>query len=268
MKRLNLLLGTLIAAHTLLTAPALAVSAASVEDVYRAMAEIGMPAAFIQDTRNQFPNTVHDDDGMELNGEYHTYEEWETLILENGIDFVFEIIADEFCVDKDRLIEYYMRMNETTAPPADEPAQTTTTTAVTGPGGIAFSDMTLQQKREYIMSLPEDERIAFLASLTPEERNSILRQLDSNRQNQAMQGMLDIAQQLGMHAAVDIDDDGNVRMSLRDENGNLLDSSSITLHVDATGWNTTLPVLGAAAVMLGAAGGLLFLTRRCNKQEE
>lgn len=268
MRRLRLWLGTLGAMLSLLTVPALNVSAATVEDVYSAMEAIGMPAAFIQDTRNQFPNTVHDDDGMELNGEYHTYADWAVLIRGNGMDYVFGVIAEEFCVDKDALVEYYMNLNQTTAPSADEPSQTTTTTAVTTPDGKTFADMTPDEKHAYIMSLPEDERIAFLASLSPAERNDLLKHMDQSKLQGVMQGMADIASQMGMHVTVDSAGDGSLSFSVRDDAGNLMDSTSLGLRVDATGWNTTLPVLGASAVMLGAVGGLIYLSLRCKNQEE
>jgi hypothetical protein len=38
--------------------------------------------------------------------------------------------------------------------------------------------------------------------------------------------------------------------------------------VDATGWNTTVPVLAGSGMILLSVGGLLLLTRRTGKQED
>ncbi len=46
----------------------------------------------------------------------------------------------------------------------------------------------------------------------------------------------------------------------------MIDVSSVGTSVDDTGWNTTVPVLGGSAMILGAVGGLILLTRRQRRE--
>lgn len=245
---------TLCAAAASLAVPVSA--AATIEDVWQAMSEAGMPEAFILDTRNQYPNSVHDDKGMEMNGVYRTYEEWVTLIHENGAMYVWSVIAEEMCVPVEALIEHY---NQKSDPSHQDDPPYEPSVKPEKP----FAEMTLEEKRAYVASLPEEERAAFLANLSPEERNSILKQLDPDKKQDVVQGVVDLGKQMGM--TVTVDDADSFRFSVRDRNGNLVDSASFGLTVDPTGWNTTAPVLAASGMILLSLGGMLYLIR---KQEE
>lgn len=245
---------TLCAAAAYLGMPVSA--AATIEDVWQAMADAGMPDAFILDTRNQYPNSVHDETGMEMNGVYHTYDEWVALIHENGAEYVWRIIAEEMGVPVEQLIEYYdqksdpAHQDDPPYEPSVEPEK-------------PFADMTMEEKRAYVNALPEEERAAFLANLTAEERNSILKQLDPQKKQEVVGSVVELGKQMGM--TVTVDDADSYKFSVRDQNGTLIDSASFGLTVDPTGWNTTVPVLAASGMILLSLGGMLYLIR---KQEE
>lgn len=249
--------GILSAAAVLLASAALSITAgaATVEDVYAAMAEAGMPASFIQDVKNQFPHTVHDENGMEMNGEYRSYGEWVTVIRENGAKYVWGTIADEMGVSAEDIMQYYENKQ------ADEPGEPY---APTVEPEKPFAQMTLEEKRAYVDALPESERAEFLANLTPEERTSILKQLDPEQKQNVISGMVELGQQMGM--TVTVDDTESFKFSIRDQSGTLIDATSFSLSVDPTGWNTTVPVLLSTGMIALGAGGLILLTFR--KKEE
>ena len=251
------------ASAMLLTVPAFA--AATVEDVYQAMEDVGMPAGMIQDTRNQFPNMLHDENGMEMNGQYRSYDEWVALIHENGAAYVWAAIAEEMGVSPEKLADYYRKKyaDQDDSPEKEKPAPFEPSVKPDKP----FAEMTLEEKRAYVDSLPEDERVPFLGTLSPEERSSILRQLDPDRKRDIVAGMSDTADQMGMHVSVDDLSDGNLKISVRDSDGNLLDASSLGLSVDPTGWDMTVPVLCGGMMTLAAIGGLTWLGVRSRKQE-
>lgn len=234
-----------------------AAAAASEEDVFRAMAEAGLPASFIQDTRNQFHTQPHDENGMEMNGIYRSYDEWVTLIRENGAQYVWGVIAEEMLVPAEDIIAYYER-KASTSPAAEEPVSE----PAPAPG---FAEMTLEEKREYVASLPESERAAFLADMTAEERTSLLKQLSTDKKHEVLEGMAELGREMGMN--ITVDDAENYRFSVRDSEGRLIDTAGFGLTVDATGWDTTVPVLSGAAMVLTALGGLLMIGHRCKKEE-
>ncbi len=232
-----------------------AAAAASDEDVFRAMAEAGLPASFIQDTRNQFHNQPHDENGMEMNGIYRSYDEWVALIRENGAQYVWGVIAEEMLVPAEDIIAHYER-KQAGESPAKEPV------SAPAPG---FAEMTLEEKREYVASLPESERAAFLADMTAEERTSLLKQLSTDKKHEVLEGMAELGREMGMN--ITVDDAENYRFSVRDSEGRLIDTAGFGLTVDATGWDTTVPVLTGAAMVLTALGGLLMIGHRCKKEE-
>lgn len=245
---------SVLASALMLTAP---VSAqATAEDVFRALSEAGMFDSFVQDARNHFQTLPHDENGMEMGGEYHTYDEWVEIIHREGADYVWELVADEFCVDAEKLKAYYAQKESGEAEeyhPSVEPEK-------------PFAEMTLEEKRAYVDSLPEEERAQFLANLTVEERNSILKELDSDKKQEVIENIIDLGQQMGMN--VTVDDTENYRFSIRDQDGNLIDSTGFGLTVDPTGWDTTAPVLLGSGMILTACGGIFLLMRRGRKQED
>lgn len=242
---------SILAAAMLLTVP---VSAATEEDVFAAMAEAGLSEAFIQDARNRFRNEPHDETGMTINGQYRTYEEWAQYIRENGGAAIYQLIADAMGVDVEVLALIYgeIQVPEDYVPSVEQEKP--------------FAEMTLEEKRAYVDSLPEEERAVFLASLSPEERNSILKQLDPELKQEAAGALIELGEEMGMNIAVeDVDE---LRFSVRDDEGNLIDSAGFGLTVDPTGWDTTVPVLLGAAMILTASGGILWMIRRGKYTEE
>lgn len=253
-----------ICAAVMLTAPVSAESA-SVDDVFQALENAGMPDAFIQDTRNLYQTAPHDENGMELNGQYRSYDEWVAIINQDGAVTIMSAIADAFGIPAEELLEHY---NMQTQPPEsgqDTPVTTTEFVPSVEPEQ-PFADMTLDEKRAYIAGLPEDERAAFLANLTPEERNSILKQLEPEKKEQIVGGLIEIGQEMGLNVTVENIDD--LRFNVRDENGTLIDAAGFGLTVDPTGWNTTVPVLAGSGMILLSLGGLMLLYRMTGKQED
>lgn len=250
---------SLCAAFTLLTAPVSAASQATEEDVYRAFEEIGMPPSFIQKARNDThsPDTYRDEDGMEINGIYNTYDEWVRTIREEGQEGIWNAYSIATGVPAEALKASFAEQNDNPdAPefvPSVEPEK-------------PFAEMTLEEKRAYLDSLPEEERAAFLVNLTPEERSSLIRQLAPEQKQEIAGGIIGLGQEMGMNLS--LEDVDSLRFQVRDKDGRLIDSATIGTTVDPTGWNTTVPVLGGSAMILLALGGFALTLRRTGRQED
>lgn len=250
---------SLCASCALLASPVAAVSQATEEDVYAALEEIGMPPTFIQETFNHAhkPGAVRDEDGMEINGLYNTFDGWVKLIREEGQDGIWEAYAIFSGVTVEELkARYAEKEANPDAPgyvPSVEPEK-------------PFAEMTLEEKRAYLDSLPEEERAAFLVNLTPEERSSLIRQLEPEQKQEIAGNLIELGQEMGMNLSVE--DVDSFRFQLRDKDGRLIDSAGLGLTVDPTGWDTTIPVLGGSAMILLALGGIGVMLRRTGKQED
>ncbi|MBQ8920763.1 MAG: hypothetical protein IJ060_01200 [Oscillospiraceae bacterium] len=247
------------AAAVLLCAGTLHAHAETVEDVYQAMRDVGTTEAMIRDAKTQYENAVHDEAGMALGGTYRTYGEWVTLIHENGVKYVVSVIAEEFLIDPQDIIDYY----EITLPaeggePAYEPSVQPEK---------PFSEMTLEEKKAYIGQLPYEERVAFIATLSPADRKSIYNQLEPEKKADVAAGMADFGTDIGLHVSVGDTSGGNVEITVHDSDGRLIDVTSLGLSADATGWNLTVPLLLSAAACLLALGGILMIAL-CGRQKD
>lgn len=210
------------------------------------MEEACCTEGMIQSARNQYHNSPQDGKGMMIGTTYNTFDGWVAQIRENGADFMNDVFAAQFGVDPDAL-----------TPSADAAAFVPSVQPE-----IPFSQMTLEEMRAYTDSLPDDERAAFLANLTPEERRSILRQLPTEQQADIAADMAEFGNSIGLNVTVDSADEEGVKLSVRNAEGKLIDSTSLGLTVDPTGWDTTIPVLGGAGMMLTACGGLYLISRK------
>ncbi|MCQ2417300.1 MAG: hypothetical protein MJ071_05770 [Oscillospiraceae bacterium] len=232
-------------------------SAASVEDVYQAMQDVGCTAGMITDAKVQYENTEHDNIGMYMGTEYHTFQEWVQLIHRYGITYVVNVIAEFFGIDSQDIIDYYDLQTESDNP-SSPPANSETTEPSVTPEK-PFDQMTLEEMRAYIDSLPYDERVAFIATLTPEQRRSILKQLPNEQKTEIAAGMVDFGSQLGLSVSIDKINADDLQLSIRNQDGELIDSSSLGFTVDATGWDTTYLFLGSLCMILTACSGIYLL---------
>lgn len=254
------------------TAMPFSASASSVEDVYDAMRRIGMPESMVQEAKLQYQNTEHDENGMSINGNYFTYDVWADMV-EIYEDDIWNEVGKQFNVSGEDIKQAAAAEPvQTQEAPAENAAQDTATEPVKPAVSVApekpFVNMTLDEKKEYVASLPEEERAGFIAGLSTTERNSVIKQMSTDSQANIASGFIQLGEQLGMHISVDQLDGNGINYSVRSSDGTLIDVSSVGTSVDDTGWNTTIPVLAGSAMILGAVGGLMMLVRRREGEEQ
>ncbi len=278
--RKKLTAGISAAAAVLLCGAAMpfAASAESVEDVYEAMRRIGLPESMVQEAKIQYQNTEHDEEGMTINETYLTYDVWADMV-ELYEDDIRNEVGKQFGVSGDAIKEAAeaersqqpaetLPASESSAAPAETAPVKTEKPAVSVEPPKPFVNMTLDEKKDYVASLPETERAGFIAGLSTSERNSVIKQMSTESQANIASGFIQLGEQFGMHISVDQLDGSGINYSVRNGDGTLIDVSSVGTTVDDTGWNTTVPVLAGSAMILGAVGGLILLTRRQRKEEQ
>ena len=255
------------------TAMPFTASAGSVEDVYDAMRRIGMPESMVQEAKLQYQNTEHDENGMSINGNYFTYDVWADMV-EIYEDDIWNEVGKQFNISGEEIKQAAAAAEpaQTQNTQAENAAQDTETEPVKPSVSVApskpFVNMTLDEKKDYVASLPEEERAGFIAGLSTTERNSVIKQMSTDSQANIASGFIQLGEQLGMHISVDQLDGSGINYSVRSSDGTLIDVSSVGTTVDDTGWNTTIPVLAGSAMILGAVGGLMMLVRRRNGEEQ
>lgn len=236
----------------------------TVEDVYEAMRRIGMPETMIQEAKTQYQNAPHDENGMEINGTYQTYDIWAETV-EMCQDAVWDKVGEQFGVSGSE-IRQQMKENDDAAASSGESAQQTPAVNVPEPEK-PFVNMTLTEKQDYVKSLPEEQRAPFLASMSKSERNSVIKQMDTGSQADIVGSFVDLGEQFGMHISVDQLDGNGINYAVRNGEGELIDANSVSASADNTGWNMTVPVFGSCAVILLSCCGVVVLGRRSRREE-
>lgn len=132
-------------------------------------------------------------------------------------------------------------------PPADSVASTD------------FINMTLEEKMAYVNSMSPEDRDHFLANLTPAERNSIIKQMSADDQAKLLQGYIDLAKQMGLNVAVDSLTEEGIAITVRDEDGVVVDKSATGIIVDETGISYSGLLAAAAAAVILAVSGIAWL---------
>ncbi|MBQ8927129.1 MAG: hypothetical protein IJ055_02495 [Oscillospiraceae bacterium] len=131
-----------------------------------------------------------------------------------------------------------------------------------------FIHMTLEEKQTYIQSLDTEAQDAFFDSMTTEERNSIIKQLSVDEKAEIMEGYVSAADAMGMNVAVDQITDSNISVTIRNDEGTVINKAAVGVTIDETGISHTAPLAWAAGLGLAALAGLAAVSRKMHRSDE
>lgn len=238
-------LGLLLGAGT----GSMTVSATTVDDVIAHAYAVGMPESEIQHYINLYSDGTY------------TSEQCDMAIAK----------LDQMAYQWDSAIKDVID-DGTTAAGGNSSAQTTTAaaagaqTTTKAPTEQEFISMSLEEKVNYVNSLPSDQRTEFIDNMSNDVRNSFLKQMDTSKQLEIVSSMLDVGDAFGLNYSVDSISDGALAISARDADGNLVSVSTFGDTVEATGIPYTVPILaGGGAILLAIAGLGVILIRSAKK---
>lgn len=138
-------------------------------------------------------------------------------------------------------------------------------------GSKSFTDMTLDEKIDYVNQLPAEERSDYISNLTTEERNSFIKQLPVSDKAAVLNEFLGVGDSLGLHFTVDEMTNDSVVVSARDKDGKLIDVSAMGVTVEETGKSYTMPITIAALLAGGGICGMsaiIFAAGKKKRNEE
>ncbi|MDE5754264.1 MAG: hypothetical protein K2H89_06970 [Oscillospiraceae bacterium] len=264
----------------LLCSAGISASAYTADDVAQKAREAGWPEYLIQSGYNEWASGSYTQEDLDeaYNGVMSYNEQTE------------EIICNAFGVEPqpkpDPVVTDPAPTDPTNAPENPEPSVTPDNSSNTGnpdssadsgnstpviPDRVSSSDfinMTLDEKKDYVNSLADDQKDAFLASLSKEERNSIIKQLPTDQKVALMQTYIDTASSMGMNVAVDSITDQNISVTVRNNEGVIIDKAGVGIVIDETGISHTKPLVFAGLGILTAAAGFVLLYWYSKKTEE
>lgn len=248
---------TLLAAVTVSALPlsgGMTASAATVDDVIAAAYAAGWPDWMVQEAVNMFAG-----------GDY-TSEQCDKAIAQ----------IYQYNEEAGKQIEEQFGITSTTQPvqttvTASQGGAVTTTTVTTKaarPSDQTFIDASLEEKKEYLNSMTEEEKQEFINTMTDKERNSVLKQLSASDKAALISSFMEVGKEFGISFSIDEISGDSLSISASDENGKLVNVSSMSMSVDPTGKSYTMPVaIGVGMLVVSAAGIAFLLGKNGNKKE-
>lgn len=282
-------LAAVLAASCICCTAGLAASAAvTVDDVANKARELGFPEAQVQTGYNYWATGAYTQEDLDLAWEYllnfekESNEKFESIFesdsstASSGTESAAESstsassAADSTASQDSTASGSSTSSTDSTA--STESIAPTESTSSSGSGNavssVDFINMTLDEKIAYVNSMSPEEKDAFLANLSPEERKSIMKQMSIDDKADLMEGYIGVAEQMGMNVVVDNLTDDNISLTIRDDEGVIIDQSAMGVTIDETGISYTGLLAAAAAGVVLAVGGLICLYRYICRSDE
>lgn len=111
-------------------------------------------------------------------------------------------------------------------------------------------------KSEEYSSLTDEEKEEYVSNLTQAQKNQMIKELDQEVQLEIIDEMIDASSALGINVAVDSFTEDTVKLSVWDNDGNIVDVSSIGVSVDNTGIDYTMLVISMALIIFLSVSGI------------
>lgn len=270
MKKFKAALAALTAVLTIGTAAFWSASAEEtydINDVAQALRDACVPESQIQQMLNIYQYCEKDENGIYYGDYYYRYDETVWMIEGFGasINDVIDQYMEEALKAQEEILATATTTTTTGTGTGSESSSTTTTTTTTAK---TFEQMTMDEKIEYLLSLPAEERKTFMENLSTDEKQSILAQMNLDNQAAVLDQLTQIMQGLGFHVSVDQMQQGQIDLSVRDPEGNIIDQSSMGVVVEDTGWNLTGWFALASVLVLASMGGIAYVMYRSGKDPE
>ena len=141
-------------------------------------------------------------------------------------------------------------------------------TAFTRVSRAAFIALSYDDKITYLSSFTPVQQEAFIADLSPEEYKSMMKQLPVDQKADVLDTLSGITDGLGLNMTVDSLTDNDVKISLRDENGELKAVAEAGKLVEDTGYDRRGLLAVCGGLLMLVFGGLAVMLTKCFGAEE
>ena len=125
-----------------------------------------------------------------------------------------------------------------------------------------FEEMSIEEKQEYITSIPSEQKQEYLDVMTNDEKNQLLKKLDTSEQVEVIAGMLGFGDPFGYNFSIEDVSNGSVMISARDGNNKLVGVTVLGDSVEKTGITYPVPILAATGAILISAVGIVMIVRK------
>ena len=131
-----------------------------------------------------------------------------------------------------------------------------------------FIKMTFEEKIDYVNELEDTSKNEFVSTLSKEEKNSMLKQMPMEDKVALMESYIDTADSMGLNVSVDSLTEENISLTVRNQEGRIVDKASVGIVIDETGISHTKPLMLSLSGILTALFGFIGIYRYIRKTEE
>ncbi|MBR4101479.1 MAG: hypothetical protein IKK51_06350 [Oscillospiraceae bacterium] len=266
------ILAVLFAAGCFFSMSGLSASAVTVDDIANKARELGFPEAQVQEGYNMWSTGAYTQEDLDkIWAELENFEGDILDLYEKFFMYGIEGLPQQPTTDPVKPTEGTTGATDaptegTQAPEAPTQAPEATEAPTQAPTK-EFAEMTFEEMRAYVSGMTPEERRTFFENLTPEERKNILKKMPIDNKAEVMEGFLGVAEEMGMHVTVDKLTDDNISLTIRDDQGTIVDKSEMGITIDETGISHTGLLVSAAAGAILALSGLAVLSRKMGNDE-
>lgn len=248
--------------------------ATTVEDIWNAAREAGWPEEMIQDAYNQA--------SAEKNPEEWTEEEKQKVIdkiknpdnipVTTGPQITHQVITTTTATPVPATQDEAGNTEPDSKPanPADQPITLTMSdgTTITRISKKEFIALSYDEKQAYIATFPPDQQQFIIDNLSPEERRSLLKQMPVDKKIDVIDNMSSVMEDFGINLTVQDINDDTVKLTLRNDNGEIIGKSSIGKDiVENTGYDRRWVYAAAGGLFLLALAGIILVIRKTEAKE-
>ena len=270
-KKFLLNISTAVISACTVCACAINAGAATIDDVAATARRLGFPESVIQQGYNQY---------------YEDPELYTSDVLDDAISYLYtyekDLKAQLGIVDAPSEPETSQpevnepTTSETNKPGQEKPSEPQSTTSGSAaispeipnkPSDDEFTNMTLDEKRDYIASLTPQQQQQFFNSLSADALKSIVKQLPTDDKAGVANSFVKAGEAMGIKVTGDKISDDGISMSMRNNNGELIDVASVGVIVENTGYDYRGIFALSASLILAAAGALWMVIRKCFRRE-
>jgi len=230
----------------------LTASAYTADDVAAKARSAGWPETLIQTGYNQWASGEYSQ--AQLDEAYNSVSEYN--------EQTEEFIYNSFGIDPDearqKIAEDEAKKNSESQSESESQAVAETQPETKSDKYISdseFINMSMEQKQEYVSSLPAEDKTEFISELSQEARNSIIKQLPTEEKVAIMQKYIDTANTMGMNVTVDSITEKDISVTVRNNDGIVIDKAEVGVVIDETGISHTKPLTVAGIGLLISAVG-------------
>lgn len=131
-----------------------------------------------------------------------------------------------------------------------------------------FVKMNYDEKMAYISSFPQDKQQIIINNLSPVEYKSLIKQSPSEKKMEIVHSLSGAADEMGLVVTVDEVSDDSLTLSMRNDEGKLVNVSSAGATVEDTGYDRRGIFTAIAASISLAVAGIVFLGVKCFGKKE